>query len=206
MEEPKPAEIENTAAQVTIPQPDTTQTLPSQPLVQSQATAATNSKKRPLDNNAQIQDSSCYKMRLVLKDLRPHFVEVLRTPDFRNCKASLEILEKIKKLMELYKQLTAETVSVKKCKVLPDGQQPQEVKVAEQPQPDGVSAKPSENKSFQSNSLSTKQQTVDDGYESRIIGGSAFGWNFITFSGSEPIYYGVTKESFRSSQVNFEGS
>lgn len=77
MEEPKPAEIENTAAQVTIPQPDTTQTLPSQPLVQSQATAATNSKKRPLDNNAQIQDSSCYKMRLVLKDLRPHFVEVL---------------------------------------------------------------------------------------------------------------------------------
>lgn len=112
----------------------------------------------------------------------------------------------IKKLMELYKQLTAETVSVKKCKVLPDGQQPQEVKVAEQPQPDGVSAKPSENKSFQSNSLSTKQQTVDDGDGSRIIGGSAFGWNFITFSGSEPIYYGVTKESFRSSQVNFEGS
>lgn len=203
MEEPKPAE--NTAAQVTNPQPDKTETLPSQPPVQPQATAATNSKKRPLDNNAQIQDSSCYKMRLVLKDLRPHFVEVLRTPDFRNCKASLEIQEKIKKLMELYKQLTAETMSVKKCKVLPDGQQPQEVKVAEQPQPDGVSTKPSDNKSLQSNSVSTKQQTVDsDG--SQIIGGSAFGWNFITFSGSEPVYYGVTKESFRSSQVNFEGS
>lgn len=74
MEEPKPAE--NTAAQVTNPQPDKTETLPSQPPVQPQATAATNSKKRPLDNNAQIQDSSCYKMRLVLKDLRPHFVEV----------------------------------------------------------------------------------------------------------------------------------
>lgn len=107
--------------------------------------------------------------------------------------------------MELYKQLTAETISVKKCKVLPDGQQPQEVKVAEQPQPDGVSTKPSDNKSLQSNSVSTKQQTVD-GDGSQIIGGSAFGWNFITFSGSEPVYYGVTKESFRSSQVNFEGS
>lgn len=114
-------------------------------------------------------------------------------------------LAEIKKLMELYKQLTAETISVKKCKVLPDGQQPQEVKMAEQPQPDGVSTKPSDNKSLQSNSVSTKQQTVDsDG--SQIIGGSAFGWNFITFSGSEPVYYGVTKESFRSSQVNFEGS
>lgn len=114
-------------------------------------------------------------------------------------------LAEIKKLMELYKQLTAETISVKKCKVLPDGQQPQEVKVAEQPQPDGVSTKPSDNKSLQSNSVSTKQQTVD-GDGSQIIGGSAFGWNFITFSGSEPVYSGVTKESFRSSQVNFEGS
>lgn len=33
---------------------------------------------------------------------------------------------------------------------------------------------------------------------SYIVGGSAFGWNFITFSGSKPIYYGVTKEEFGS--------
>lgn len=34
-----------------------------------------------------------------------------------------------------------------------------------------------------------------------IVGGSAFGWNFVTFiTGTEPIYYGVTKDSFRASQ------
>ena len=34
-----------------------------------------------------------------------------------------------------------------------------------------------------------------------VVGGSAFGWNFITFSGKEPVYYGVTKESFRAAKV-----
>lgn len=36
--------------------------------------------------------------------------------------------------------------------------------------------------------------------ESYIVGGSAIGWNFITFSGSKQVYYGVSKESFRHSQ------
>uniref|UniRef100_A0A803M2V1 Uncharacterized protein n=1 Tax=Chenopodium quinoa TaxID=63459 RepID=A0A803M2V1_CHEQI len=31
-----------------------------------------------------------------------------------------------------------------------------------------------------------------------IVGGSAFGWNFITFHGTKPEYYGRTKESFRA--------
>lgn len=93
--------------------------------------------------------------------------------------------------MELYKQMTAETVSVKKF--VTEGQPPQ----------DGIISKPSENKPFQFDSVS-KQQPVD-GDGSCIIGGSAFGWNFITFSGSQPVYYGVTKESFRHSQVNLEG-
>lgn len=33
---------------------------------------------------------------------------------------------------------------------------------------------------------------------SYIVGGSVFGWNFITCAGSGPVYYGVTKESFRN--------
>lgn len=33
-------------------------------------------KKRPLENNANIQDSKYFKMCAVLKDLRPHFIEV----------------------------------------------------------------------------------------------------------------------------------
>ncbi|WCJ36659.1 hypothetical protein M5689_017846 [Euphorbia peplus] len=33
--------------------------------------------------------------------------------------------------------------------------------------------------------------------DSYIVSGSVFGWNFITFRGGAPVYYGVTKESFR---------
>lgn len=31
-----------------------------------------------------------------------------------------------------------------------------------------------------------------------IVGGSAFGWNFVTFHGTKPEYYGRTKDSFRA--------
>ena len=37
---------------------------------------------------------------------------------------------------------------------------------------------------------------IDDSHirGSYMVGGSPFGWSFITFSGSKPVYYGVTKE------------
>lgn len=43
-----------------------------------------------------------------------------------------------------------------------------------------------------------KNDDIGQSRESYIVGGSVFGWNFITFSGSQPVYYGVTRESFRS--------
>ena len=49
----------------------------------------------------------------------------------------------------------------------------------------------SEKKSFVSSELP----------RSYIVGGSVFGWNFITFSGSKPVYYGVTKEAYRSNHI-----
>ncbi|XP_039063644.1 uncharacterized protein LOC120208433 [Hibiscus syriacus] len=100
MEEPKAAANPPTAtaAQTTSPPQQPPPTAPEQPA----------SKKRPLeDSNDQSQNSPYFKMRLVLKDLRPHFVEVLRAPDFRNCKAADEIKEKTKHLVELYKQMIA---------------------------------------------------------------------------------------------------
>ncbi|KDP28642.1 hypothetical protein JCGZ_14413 [Jatropha curcas] len=160
-------------------------------------------KKRPLESYVQIQECSYFKMRAVLKDIRPHLLEVLRTVNFRSCKGADELREKLNLLMELYKQMTAEAVPAKKSKNAPEGQelssengarqkpqeQLQDVKPAEQPQSDQVFAKPSETK-----------EATDLEEQTRYIGGSAFGWNFITFSGNKSVYYGRTKESFRAAQ------
>lgn len=46
----------------------------------------------------------------------------------------------------------------------------------------------------------TSQMKLDDGLKIRgsyVVGGSVYGWKFITWAGSRPNYYGVTKESHR---------
>lgn len=111
--------------------------------------------------------------------------------------------------MQLYKRMTAEAVAATNPKNEPEeqplssengvGQEPQEqlqeAKPADQPQSDRVLAKPPESKVFLQISLN---QTEEQSY---YIGGSAFGWNFVTFSGNRPVYYGRTKESFQAAQV-----
>lgn len=103
----------------------------------------------------------------------------------------LQIAE-VKLLMELYKQMTAEAVSTARCKNVPEGQPLS----GEKSQDTRASGKPSENK-FPSGVSSEK---AEDGQiqGTYVVGGSAFGWNFITFLGSEPVYCGITKESFRA--------
>ena len=99
--------------------------------------------------------------------------------------------------------MTGETVITKKPKNEPAGQhlsnengaaqkpqkQIQDVKLTDQPQSDHVFAKPPE------------KEAIDLDEQSCYIGGSAFGWNFITFPGSKPVFYGRTKEAFRAAQV-----
>lgn len=122
----------------------------------------------------------------------------------------------MKLLMELYKAITTERVSVSKniqqegdtlSGENRDGQklreQPQDLKpTMEQPQHDRVISKPSEKKIL-SGITSEKQQGAEDGqsHGKYVVGGSAFGWNFVTFPGNEPVYYGVTKDSFRTSSL-----
>ncbi|KAB2620931.1 hypothetical protein D8674_041944 [Pyrus ussuriensis x Pyrus communis] len=88
--------------------------------------------------------------------------------------------------MELCKQMTAETVSATRSKNAP----------AEKPQDTRAFGKPSENK-FPSGVASEKQRGEDGQTQGTyIVGGSAFFLNFIIFVGEEPVYYGITKESF----------
>ncbi|GFZ06860.1 hypothetical protein Acr_18g0010300 [Actinidia rufa] len=123
---------------------------------------------------------------------------VLRTPVFQNCIPANEIREQMKLLMDLYKEITAETISIGKCKNMLEGQVLSEIhdwqKPIEHHQPspaDRAFAKASEEKQTQG---------------SHVVGGSAFGWNFITYQGSKAVYYGRTKEMFRSANVIPQGS
>ncbi|XP_077240242.1 uncharacterized protein LOC143881131 [Tasmannia lanceolata] len=67
--------------------------------------------KRKLEN-ADFQNSKYFKIRSIIKDLRPSFIEALRAPDFRNCKAAHEIRKQMQIMIELSKQLRMETVTL----------------------------------------------------------------------------------------------
>ncbi|PKI45433.1 uncharacterized protein LOC116204833 [Punica granatum] len=166
-----------------------------------------NSRKRPLDssssaatttnsnNVSRIRSSNNYfKMRSLLKDLRPHFIEVLRTPDFRNCKAAQEIREKLKLLMDLYMLMIKEPSSTAKL-----NNSPQQVAPGQHP-----SNHPAANLS-ETKPIERQHQPEIDSRGTYIIGGSGSGWNFITFPGQKPVYCGMTKESFRAAQVKLQG-
>ncbi|KAK7340246.1 hypothetical protein VNO77_20945 [Canavalia gladiata] len=170
-------------------------------------------KKRPLDSDPH---SYYYKIRAIVRDLRPHFLQVLQTPDYKNCKASHEIREQLKIVIKLYDNMKADAVSQGKSKNVQDGQnmdhkqpqhvkspeQPQHVKSPEQSQVEKPFAQPSEIKLTPPVPGLQKMQAEDGQTQGTyVVGGSAFGWNFITFSGKEPVYYGRTKEQFRSGKV-----
>ncbi|XP_050375181.1 uncharacterized protein LOC126792755 [Argentina anserina] len=140
-----------------------------------------NTKKRTLDSDAR---NSTSKIRALLRDIRPNVLEVLRTPDFQKCKAANEIQEQVKVLMELYKQMTPEALTAPKCNNVPEGQLSSGA-LLEDELPSGVAG---------------EKQQAEDGQNrgTCVVGGSAFGWNFITFSSMGPLYYGMTKELFRA--------
>ncbi|XP_026379769.1 uncharacterized protein LOC113274597 [Papaver somniferum] len=165
-------------------------------------------KKRKLADNVDT-NSKCFKIRAIVKDLRPNFIEVLRTPDFRNSKAAEEIKTKMNLLIVLYKQLVSETVSTTTCnsgvqslpgeskvEQIPLEKLPEE-KLAAQPQPppqpDQIPQKVSEPTLDVNNSNSAVQDVMFEG--TYVVGGSNFGWNFIMHPGGKPVYYGVTRES-----------
>ncbi|CAH9063492.1 unnamed protein product [Cuscuta epithymum] len=167
-------------------------------------------KKRQLDV-AHLQSTPYFKMRAIVKELRPHIIQVLRTPDFRNCKAATEIRQELNVLMDLCKEMAAQRATAPtQSKNGAEGLKPssvtnQNMKSAEKPpapseRPASL-MKPCDDKGVTSSgSLSLKPRTVDAiANGTYIVGGSAFGWNFIVYPGDAMVYYGRTKESFRSS-------
>ncbi|XP_058737339.1 uncharacterized protein LOC131609610 [Vicia villosa] len=135
------------------------------------------SKKRPFDSLSN-STSNYFKIRALIRDLRPHFIQVLQTPDYKNCKASHEIRDKLKTVLKVYNDLKVDVASVGKQ------QQPQRFKSSEQTH-------------VGRQSVAEESQTSS----TYVIGGSAFGWNFITFPVANSVYYGRTKEQFRSDKM-----
>lgn len=90
-------------------------------------------------------------------------------------------------MMELYEEMSEKCVKLEKCSngdiANAKKEHQQDVKPADNPLLDDVMDVPPPE--------SQEQGTY-------IIGGSAFGWNFITYHSSRAVYYGRTKEAFRA--------
>ncbi|XAR71713.1 hypothetical protein NMG60_11018110 [Bertholletia excelsa] len=142
-------------------------------------------------SDVDIRDSAYFKILAHVQQLRPFFIEVLRTPDFHNCNASYEIQKRMK--------LSHENSS--SCWPLSDVEKP-EIEQADrlchlQPkQP----LKKSSKEELPHRPVSLAKVFSDDRLKgSHVVGGSVSGWNFITFINRKPaIYSGVTKESYRN--------
>ncbi|KAG5606995.1 hypothetical protein H5410_028487 [Solanum commersonii] len=182
-------------------------------------------RKRPLDIS-KSQNSPYNKMRLIVKDLRPHVIEletwvgnrVLAVAELgilQGCAVFKETTNKnfqeLNLLIDLYKEVMEETVNPEVAKDAPgaqnssvdimDEEKPSEQQKDMKPPPESEASVKPEGDS------SEKQEAEDDGVQGTgtyVVGGSAFGWNFITYTSGKAIYYGRTKESFRSSYVKSE--
>ncbi|KAL5727499.1 hypothetical protein ACHQM5_000688 [Ranunculus cassubicifolius] len=172
-------------------------------LPKSQSRPSSHSKKRKAENVNSYNDNYI-KLCNIIKDLRPHFIEVLRTPDFRNSKAADEIRKKMKHVMDVSKQVQVETTSTKISNKPPESE-PSSNEIKDTKLIDTQS----EEKQVKRHSPERAQEKLPelpvDGIDptsgervipgSYIIGGSNLGWNFITYPGEKAVYYGVTKES-----------
>ncbi|KAL6513596.1 hypothetical protein OROGR_021082 [Orobanche gracilis] len=202
------------------------------------------SRKRPCEQTAtSIQDSPHYKVRAVLKDLRPHFIEVrvifessrsrilpslsraqffslrlsrlktrqirarqlarldllevLKTPDFQSCKAACDIREGMKLLIDLYKDMITESTKLETRNRPPDYSS-RSISNGPRPLEHRQDVKPTANSPQNGGPGELSGHLAQGTY---IIGGSAFGWNFITFNSNKAVYYGRTREDFRGANA-----
>ncbi|XVF12507.1 hypothetical protein REPUB_Repub08aG0124700 [Reevesia pubescens] len=172
-----------------------------------------NKRKLSISDNEDLQNSYL-KIRALVQQLRPHFIQVLQTPDFRNCKAAHEIRKNLKLILDLYKQMivetdppvnlvteqqtfSGETVFVEQASdKFQEGKEAAELLKTEDCEEGSTDIKhaiPSSSSEWKLNG--------DQFRGSYVVGGSVFGLNFITYGGSKPVYYGLTKASYLSRQM-----
>ncbi|WOL07373.1 hypothetical protein Cni_G16114 [Canna indica] len=182
------------------------------------------SNKRKADAD-EFRNSDYFKLRLLVKNLRPLFVEVLRAPDFPSSNVVHDIQNHMKTMCELAKKIRGDVASSENCEKPSKVESSSKVKNEEPLTNLLESAKPkaepevchtstvTENKTKSEQVTSTvnvqdtaspeiatevkeKAKQLDEAFQGTyVIGGSKLGWNFLVYPGNEPVYYGVTKES-----------
>ncbi|XWS61169.1 hypothetical protein CRYUN_Cryun07bG0102700 [Craigia yunnanensis] len=145
----------------------------------------TNNNKRKLSvsDNEDLQDSY-FKICPLVRKLRPHFMQMIVEKD-----------PPVNLVTEL-QTLSGENVFGEQA---PD--KFQEGKEAELLKTEDCVEKATDIKHPMRSSSSEWKLNDDQFRGSYIVGGSVFGSNFITYGGSKPVYYGLTKESYLSKQV-----
>lgn len=163
-----------------------------------------NNIKRRKQCDVDIRNSSYFKILHLVQQLRPHFIEVLQTPDFHHCKPSYEIRKRMKLVMDLYKHTQVEGNPIGNYESKSASQILPGEKKLEKERLDGLLQSNSVLKKLPEKELPPEPLRSGENFNkgrpkgSYIVGGSVSGWNFITFAHrNPPVYYGVTKESYR---------
>ncbi|XP_057872142.1 uncharacterized protein LOC131078452 isoform X1 [Cryptomeria japonica] len=125
------------------------------------AASATARKRRKTGTPESVYfyDSKYAKIRTTLRELRPVFIEILKTPDYRSSRHALEVCKGMRQMMELCKQLRTETCMLGKNK--------------------RSDCTPAAGESV--DNQSNKRQKEETSQETFLVGGSPIGWNFIWF-------------------------
>nr|CAD1844832.1 unnamed protein product [Ananas comosus var. bracteatus] len=137
-------------------------------------------------------------------------VKLVQASDFRNSNAAHDILKQISTLTELSKQLRNELTTVEELKKPSEESKPLPGAVKKEPTNNfqevnapnaNVIAESLPERAKTSETKDSPKQLEDGFLGSYVIGGSPVGWNFLVYSGIKTVYYGVTKEEFRSRQA-----
>ncbi|KAM0849131.1 hypothetical protein ACQ4PT_053915 [Festuca glaucescens] len=167
-------------------------------------------KKRKLEE-AGFHASPYYKIRATVADLRLRFIQVHEGTDFRKSDAAREILREIKTVMELSKKmrldLSASSEPVKPLEkplagAVKDGPTEPIPSVERNQVPQTASAAEKITEEIQRSEMANHPKHLGKSVQgSYVVGGSPIGWNFLVWPGGKIIYYGLTKEAFRTRQA-----
>ncbi|KAI0500583.1 hypothetical protein KFK09_018797 [Dendrobium nobile] len=212
MEEPTVASRQGQEAREAKPNPSNQQG--AEPIA---ATANASDNKRKSDNVG-FHNSEYVKVRAIVKELRPFFMEVLHTPDFRESKAAYEIKKRMKTMIELTKQLTESASTLKPSKVheqplqgaaMKEENAENKVEVnkqIKQPQQSEILAASGNSRIVTKQKVESKVigklGTEGASRGTFVVGGSPLGWNFLLYPGSRLAYYGRTKESVLANRAS----
>ncbi|KAJ6825067.1 uncharacterized protein M6B38_378380 [Iris pallida] len=147
--------------------------------------------KRKLVSLGDFRNTNYYKIRTIIRDLRPLFLQVIHAPDFRHNKVVGDIRKQMKTMIELARELRYAEYNTR-------------LQTLAKEQPSGGAAKEEKPQLVESQVPQTRLEKIppEEGSQGTyVVGGSPVGWNFLVYLGGNPVYYGETKASFRARQA-----